>query len=500
MKYAIAVIDIGMTNKKVAVYDDTLRQISADYRGFEPVMYDGMETHNLAGMEAWFMERLADAARKWPIRALVVTAHGATFVCVGPDGKPCAPCFFYTCEPGEAFQRRFYDTFGDPIELQKTTGTPRFSELLNVAKGVFFLKENYADDFAKTKRLLLYPQYWGWRFTGRAGVEGTCIACHTYLLNQPQNTLSSVARKLGIAAIMPTDVRNSWDVLGKITPEFAAKTGLSPEVLVTMGIHDSNSSLLPHFAKRGEVGFVLNSTGTWCVVMNPVEHYGFRDEDLGKVVFFNQSAFKKPVKTAIFQGGFEFEAWTKILGKLHNRTDIPACDRALYSRVMREKRAFLMPEINRGSGQFPDSAPRVVEDGKVYAFADIAAGRVAPPVFKNYEEAVAILRLSLVNQTITAMDRAGLRETDAILTEGGWRKDSAYNELVSSWYAGNRYCLSDIAEATALGAAMTAKMALTHETLANLAADFTVEYREVPKSPLPELAAYREAWLRLAGQ
>ena len=60
---------------------------------------------------------------------------------------------------------------------------------------------------------------------------------------------------------MPFPLRDSWDVLGKLKPELARRCGLSSEVIVTMGIHDSNASLLPHLAKRKGRDFILNSTG-----------------------------------------------------------------------------------------------------------------------------------------------------------------------------------------------------------------------------------------------
>jgi glycerol kinase len=55
--------------------------------------------------------------------------------------------------------------------------------------------------------------------------------------------------------------------------------------------------------------------------------------------------------------------------------------------------------------------------------------------------------------------------------------------------------LTDIAEATAFGAAMTAKMAITGKALADLAKDFDIEYQEVAKTDMPELFPYRDAWL-----
>lgn len=497
MRYAIAVIDIGMTNKKVAVYDDRLAQVDAVYRTFEPLMVDGLETHDLAAMEDWFLAQLSAFASKYPIKAISVTTHGATSVCVGADGRPSLPCVYYTHEPGDEFHDRFYAAFGSPEELQARTGTPYLKAMINPAKGIFFAKERFPEGFAATKLLLNYPQYWGYRLTGVAGAEGTYAGCHSYLWNYGEHRWSDVAEKLGIVPLMPAKLQKSWAVLGTVSDEAAAKTGLATDVIVTMGIHDSNSSLLPHFAKKGETGFVLNSTGTWCVIMNPVERYGFAPDELGKVVFFNQSAFMKPVKTAIFLGGMEFEEWSKIIARSSGGSGFPPYDDALYRKVLAERRLFLLPELVPGSGQFPGSKPRYVEDDVEYSIEDIRSGKRVPPSLRDYETGMAALRISLVVQTLVALGRAGLADGAELYTEGGFRKNEAYNLLLSSALPANRAYLTDIAEATALGAAMMAKMALAGSTLADLAGDFEVTYKEVPKREFPELESYRKAWLAL---
>ena len=499
MEYAIAVIDIGMTNKKVAVYDDALTQIDAQYRVFPPKDFEGLEAHDLEAMEEWFITRLAEAAKTYPVKAIAVTTHGATFTAVGRDGKPSVPCIYYTHEPGEEFHRRFYEQFGNPEELQARTGTPYLKAMINTAKGIFFAREKFPKGFQNTAHLLLYPQYWGYRFTGKTGAEGTYMGCHSYLWDQLEGRFSSVAEGLGVSSLMPGELSNSWDTLGTITEELAQKTGLPRDTLVTLGIHDSNSSLLPHFAKKGETGFVLNSTGTWCVIMNPVKQYGFAPEELGKVVFFNISAFREPVKTAIFLGGQEFETWSKVLMDLHKREDLPPYDKARYLSILEKKTLFLLPELTPGTGQFPRSKSRIVEDGESYAFDDISRGKALPPCFKDYETGFAALRISLVMQTLTALERTGLAPGAEVFTEGGFRKNEAYNALVSASLPDNRVFLTDIAEATALGAAMTAKMALTGKGLADLSGDFEVEYSEVAKSTIPELFPYREAWLTYTG-
>ena len=506
VEYAIAVIDIGMTNKKVAVYDDSLVQLDAQYRNFEPKIVKGttggaeLQCHDLDAMEEWFFDELQRAGKRYPVKAIAVTTHGATFVCLGNNGTrnlsrvAALPCVYYTHEPGKDFHRRFYERFGKPAELQARTGTPAFEAMINPAKGILFAKEQFPAEFSHVSLVLPYPQYWGYRLTGKAGAENTYMGCHTYLWDQVDKRLSSVAHDLGITECIPKTINKSWDILGCISENVADRTGLPPDTIVTMGIHDSNASLLPHFAKKGEVGFTVNSTGTWCVIMNPVREYGFAPEELGKVVFFNISAFGTPVKTAIFLGGQEYETWTKVLMAAHKREDRLPYDEVRYLKILKESNCFLLPELTAGTGQFPGSKPRIVENGKTWAYEKIAGGEL-PPCFTDYEQGIAVLRISLVMQSLVAIERTGLQPSSDIIIEGGFRIDEAYNRLLASAFNSNKVYITNVAEATALGAAMTAKMALSGKSLAELADDFEVSYQEVEKSDIPELASYRKAWM-----
>ena len=490
MEYAIAVIDIGMTNKKIAIYDDSLRLLDAKFRVFEPLDVQGLPCHDLEAMEAWFIEQLTTFAEQFPVKAIAISTHGATFVCVGKDGRAAVPCVYYTHEPGDDFHHRFYERFGKAQDLQARTGTPAFKAMINPAKGIFFAQEQFSEAYKNVNAVLPYPQYWGLRFSGKAGVESTFMGNHTYLWDQIDNKLSTVAEKLGIAQLIPDRLRKSWDTLGTVTGEFAAQTGLPKDTIVTMGIHDSNAALLPHIAKKGERGFILNSTGTWCVIMNPVERYGFAPEELGKVVFFNISAYGTPIKTAIFLGGLEFETWSRFFMQQHERND-PGWNEDLYRSILKEKRLFLLPELTPGSGQFPHSRARIAENGKDYFFGAADAA----PCLADYEKSLAALRISLVMQTLTALERTGIEKGYEVYTEGGFRKDESYSRLLASALAGNKVFHTGIAEATALGAAMTAKMAMSGKSLNDLAGDFHINYQEQEKGSFPELDAYRQAWL-----
>ena len=507
MEKAVAIIDIGMTNKKVVLYGENLELRAIEKRSFEPVIVDGMETHDLGGMEDWFFATLRKYSRDFDIGALAVCTHGATFVCVDAAGNPVVPCVYYTHEPGPEFQERFYAMAGEPDLLQAATGTPRFSALINPAKGLFLAKELYSEAFAAADLVLPYPQYWGMRLTGRAGVEGTYIGCHTYLYDWNRGSYSRVAEKLGVSSKLPFPLKNSWEALGTLLPDVAERCGLSPSTLVAMGIHDSNASLLPYLAKDYGTEFIVNSTGTWCVLMHPQEHFGFSPDEIGKVVFFNRSAYNMPVKTAIFLGGKEYEVWTGLF-----KTDVASGagrgaepdsrkDAALYAAILRERSAFILPEIVPGSGQFPGSIPQAVEDGIRYHLQGIEAGAARPAFLGDPAKAKAVLNLSLALQTIVALERAGLADGQNIFTEGGFRNNHEYNAILAAALPRNSVFLTDMDEATSFGAALTALAALRGATPSDLSGLFSIG--RVSAAPMPGLAGfegYRKEWLRLIAE
>jgi len=223
--------------------------------------------------------------------------------------------------------------------------------------------------------------------------------------------------------------------------------------------------------------------------MNPAKEYGFAPEELGKLVFFNISAFGTPIKTAMFIGGQILEAWAKPLMSRHGRNDFPLYDEALYIKALAEANCFLLPGLAVSNGQIRDCE-------KDWDYSDVSNGQSLPPCFENYEYGFAVLRIGIVMQSLLALERAGLKPGTAVITEGGFGKDEAYNLLLSAALRENPAYLTDIAEATALGAAITAKMALTGKNLAELADDIDPCYREVKKTNMPELFSYRKAWTR----
>lgn len=505
MQYGILVIDIGMTNKKVAVYDENLIQMDAVYKEFKPLSVCDSDTgaaipvHDLAGMDSWFVQQIRIFAQKYPLRAVSVTTHGATFVCVDKSGRVCAPCIFYTYEPGQQFHDDFYALCGNKNDLQKKTCTPPLSALINLAKGIRFLQLKFPAEFEKTDMILGFPQYWAYRLTGRKAHEPTFTGCHTYLWDYTADDWSSVTDRLGIRSRMPELSVSACSSLGKLTSESAERLGLDPSVIVTAGIHDSNASLLPYLGQNSSGDFILNSTGTWCVCMHPV--YGkpeFSEKDLGKIVFFNRSALDEPVKTAIFTGGLEVDTYVRLYQKTCNTKDFPSSVTASVQALINERNVFILPEAVRGSGQFPDSEPGIYENGKFYPLADMQSGSAVPRILSDRDYFFAALDLSMVIQTEAALFRAGLKNGTDIFTEGGFRRNMLYNTLLASVLKGNRCFLTTMKEATATGCAMSALMALTGKTHTEVSGLIGIDRTPVLPVDIYGYEDYKAEWLKHA--
>ncbi len=493
-EYCIAVFDVGKTNKKLLVFNEKLELLDSTYAGFSEIEKDGVHYEDMEGIESWFMERLTDVAKRLPIRVISVTTHGAAFVSVDAQGERATPVTSYTTEVDVTFNREFYDTFGDSRELQRLTATPRFDALLNVAKAIYFTKKRYPEGFSRIAHILNYPQYFGFRLTGNIGAEWTMVGCHSYLWDFQRGKYSSVAEGLGLLDKLPTKIDKPWDVLGTISPSAAEKTGLGRDTVVTMGIHDSNASLLPYLIKVDR-DFVLNSTGTWCVLMHPAKKVEWGSGDLGNVVFFNLDAFSHPVKTTIFCGGMEFDIYTELFKEIGGGEITTTFDRGLFQKLIREKQLFILPEVLKGSGQFSGSLARVVQGDTVYPLSSIQLDGVVPPFFKDTKTSLAVLALSLLVQTKVAMERAGFRPGMSLFIEGGFRKNEAYGSLLSSLFPTSEISHTSLEEATAFGAAILGKVAVEKIDPAEVGSFFDIEFSPVPKEKLEGLAGYIDAFM-----
>ncbi len=492
----VAVIDIGKTNKKVHVYDDALDLVDSRSKTFDSIERDGVPWVPSEAVEEWLLDTLSQLGSRYAIGLISIATHGATIACVGEDGDLAIPIVDYTHEPGDSFHEAFYERCGSPDDLQRETATPKFPALLNAAKALFFFRRSMPEAWERVRHVLFYPQFLAYRLTARIGADFTYAGCHTYLFDFERMDYSSVADALDVRGLLPESIHDPGTVLGRLDPAVAGRTGLSPETKVTLGVHDSNSSLLPYLIKRPEEDFIVNSTGTWCVAMHPEERVAFGEDEIGKAVFYNMSALRQPVKTSILMGGQEFDMYTSVLQQRFGMEGFPDFDLRVYQSVVADAEEFILPAIVRGTGQFPDSEARIVDQGEVFAFESVREGSAAPELFSNTRRAFAVLNLSLAIQTITALERVGLAKDVTVYTEGGFRNNRDYNALLATLAPGAAFRLSGMPEATSFGAALLGWAALESTRPVDLADRFELDVETVSAVEIPGLEAYVAAFHR----
>jgi hypothetical protein len=229
--------------------------------------------------------------------------------------------------------------------------------------------------------------------------------------------------------------------------------------------------------------------------MHPVNEVSFKKDEIGKMVFYNLDAFFNPVKTSNFMGGLEFDKYSSLIKEINNITDYPDFDPDLYLKIIKDKNYFIMPGVVKGTGQFPDSSPRVIENGREFSLGGIESGDKVPEFLRDPGTAYAVLNLSLAIQTKITLERAGVKDGVSIFVEGGFRKNKDYNSLLTALFPGSYISLTSMNEATAFGAALLGKAAIVKKDIRSLKDSFSIEFQKVTPIELKGFDAYIQKFL-----
>jgi sugar (pentulose or hexulose) kinase len=207
-----------------------------------------------------------------------------------------------------------------------------------------------------------------------------------------------------------------------------------------IGIHDSSSSLAPYFsASNGK--FILISTGTWCINMNPFNSEKLTVEQLDRDCLCYMSITKQPVKSSrLFMGHIHDVAVQKLNEHFNTDDDY-------YKSVKPDNKLIALSREKRSKGRiFFDNAPYSREvKNKIDFF-----------VFKSFEEGYHHLMIELSELAVEAIDLVIPAENDIenIYLTGGFSKNPIFNKLISDAYSRKNVFTSEIFNATALGAAL----------------------------------------------
>ena len=332
---AIAVLDIGKSNAKLALLDLETRAVLDIKTRKNAVLPGPPYPHfDVDGTFEWFLDGLADFAGKAEITVIATTTHGAAIAVLGRDGL-ALPVMDYEFAGPDAVADEYRKARGDFAEIL----SPDLPGGLNAGRQLYWMARRFPAEFAGAETIVPYPQYWVWRLTGRRVAEATSFGAHSDLWNGRAGTYSSLVEKQGWTELFPPRAA-PWDTAGPILPEIAARTGLSPDCRVVAGIHDSNASLLPHILAR-PLPFTVISTGTWMITFAAGGSLDHLDAERGGLAYAD--AFARPVPSAMSMAGREFEILTDGQAAAPSAADVAS---------VIERRVMALPGFVAGNGPF----------------------------------------------------------------------------------------------------------------------------------------------------
>lgn len=451
----VALVDIGKTNSRLALLDPHDGREIWSARRTNAIVHTALGRElDVAAIERWLIDTLRDAPHTKRVSVIVPVAHGAAAVLVDRDNNVVA---------APDYEDPRYESLAAAYRVERDqyehTFSPELPLGLNLGRQLFCLEQTQPELFAAAAHVLLYPQYWAWRFSGIGASEITSLGCHSDLWRPREMSFSALARRRNWTRLLPA-LRFAGDILGPVTPQMVAATGLDPGCQVACGIHDSNCSYLKFFTGRSRrQPFSVISSGTWTVVMTNRADLARLRED--RDMLANVDAFGSPVATARFMGGREYEA---IARGANQSSDAPTFDALI---AVMQRRALALPCFASGG---PFSGHR----GKLIG-ADALMGPESA--------ALATLYMALMCDLLIE----SLAAQGDVIVDGPLASNPLFGPLLSACRPTSTIWLNADASGTARSAAY----------LAGFAAPPAPSLQAAASPDLPGFEAYRQAWRQL---
>lgn len=253
-----AVFDVGKTNKKVILFDEE-RQIIEEKQQIcqETTDEDGFACESLPRLTQWVLSHWHELRHNphYCLKGVNFTAYGASFVHLGEHGRPVLPLYNYLKPLPAEWEEKFYAALGQsPAEFAADTCSPRLG-MLNSGLQLYWLKHARPALYDKVRTSLHLPQYLSYLVSGEKYSDFTSVGCHTSLWDFKKENYHAWVHREGIDEKLAPLIKDSVATVVDGT-------------LVGVGLHDSSAAVLPYLQQQTDP-FLLISTGTWSVTLNP---------------------------------------------------------------------------------------------------------------------------------------------------------------------------------------------------------------------------------------
>jgi len=426
----IAVFDVGKTNKKLLLFDEQYKKVYEETRQLEEIKdEDDFPCEDVGALTEWVKNSFKNILEddRYEIKGVNVSGYGASIVYLDEQLKVMEPLYSYLKPYSTHLRERFYNTYGGESLVTKETASPVLGNL-NSGMQLYRLKYEKPEVFAKIKYALHLPQYLSFILTGNIGSNITSIGCHTNLWNFQNNKYHSWVKKEGLET--------------KLTPIMAsdAVTGyVNGNIPAGIGLHDSSAALIPYLISFNEP-FLLLSTGTWCISLNPFNDTPLSDYELSQDCLCYLSYKGKPVKASRLFAGYEHEQQTKRLAKHFNKRD------DYYKTISFD--TGILKNIKSSSKASLKKAENAIVKQSAFAARNLNG-------YNSYEMAYHQLMIDIIAQQVQRTNLV-LKGTGVkrIFVDGGFSNNPVYMNLLAEAFPGIEVFAASVPQASALGAAL----------------------------------------------
>jgi len=429
-KAVAAIFDVGKTNKKLFLIDEQYNIVyERSARFVETKDEDGEPCENLASLRSSVFDSLHQVLelKQYDIRAINFSTYGASFVYLDENGTPLTPLYNYLKDYPEELKKEFYAKYGGEGTVSVETASPVLGSL-NSGMQLYRLKKERPEIFAKVKYALHLPQYLSYLISGKAVADITSIGCHTLLWDFARNDYHKWVSKEGIL-----------EKLGTFTPaDSSSKIEFEGhEIKVGVGLHDSSAALIPYLANFANP-FVLLSTGTWCISLNPFNQEILTEEELKQDCLCYMHFKGKAVKASRIFAGYEHEVQLKRIAEHFSRAAY-LFKHLKFNASMILKLANKIPE-----NQWPQD---VFSEKSLFGNRDLN-------LFQTAEEAYHQLIFDLVKQQIYSLKLVLNEGVRRIFVDGGFGRNEIYMHILAISIPDIEVYASSVSQATAIGTAL----------------------------------------------
>lgn len=255
-------LDVGTGGARVYALDPSGQVVAHVERKFTRPAYQPQPGYAEQDALAWW-ETSRDCLRELTriihperIRALSIDSTSGTFVPVDSSGQPLIPALMYNDGRAQGLDAEVNEAAAEFIEHFGYSFPPAFALVK-----MLWLYRNRPDIIAKTAKFLHAADFLVGKLTGHYDRTDTSNA-----LKSGANPLTNewprfIEDRLGIALDKLPQVYRPGELIGEVSREAAAETGLVPGTAVIAGVTDGTASFLASGAKAvGDWNLTIGTT------------------------------------------------------------------------------------------------------------------------------------------------------------------------------------------------------------------------------------------------